>query len=74
MTRNDLRNFFASPAGQNILLWILREHHVFSDSLKGEDQIALHNWGMHFLSYLGPKNTKRSVVEFMKVAMMEDEK
>lgn len=73
MTRNDLRDLFSDPKGQNVLLWILREHHVFSCNLATEQEIALHNWGMKFLQYMGPENTKQSVSEFMKVAMMSQE-
>jgi hypothetical protein len=74
VTRNDLKTLFDSPAGQNVLLWILKEHHVFNAKLQTEEEISLRNWGMKLLSFVGPKNTKRSVMEFMKIAMMEDEK
>lgn len=72
MTRNDLRTLFASPKGEQVLLWILKEHHVFNDDLRTEREVSLHNWGMKFISYIGPKDTKRSVTGFMKMAMEDD--
>jgi hypothetical protein len=65
---------FASPAGENVLLWILTEHHVFNRDIKTEDELHLRNWGMKFLSLLGPKDTKRSVAGFMQMAMQENKK
>jgi hypothetical protein len=72
MTRNDLRELFATPKGQEVLFWILKEHHVFNAELGTEKEVSLHNWGMKFLSYIGPANSKRSVVAFMKMAMLKD--
>ena len=74
MTRNDLRNLFITPQGENVLLWILKEHHVFNADIKTDKELALRNWGMKFLSYIGSKNSKRSVTEFIKVAMTEEKK
>ena len=74
MTRNDLRNLFITPQGENVLLWILKEHHVFNADIKTDRELALRNWGMKFLSYIGSKNSKRSVTEFIKVAMTEEKK
>ena len=71
MTRNDLRNLFANPKGENVLLWILKEHHVFNANIEKDNELALRNWGMKFLSYLGPQNSKQSVTEFIKIAMKE---
>jgi subtilisin-like proprotein convertase family protein len=73
MTRNDLRTLFTTPQGEQVLLWILREHHVFSADLRTEKEISLHNWGMKFLSYIGPDNSKRSVSAFMKIAMSKED-
>jgi hypothetical protein len=72
MTRNDLRALFASSEGEQVLLWILKEHHVFNADLKTEKEVSLRNWGMKFLSYIGPENTKRSVTGFMKMSMMKE--
>jgi hypothetical protein len=65
---------FANPAGENVLLWILTEHHVFNKDIKTEDELHLRNWGMKLLSFLGPKDSKRSVTGFMQMAMTEDKK
>ena len=70
MTRNDLRANFASEAGQNVLLWILHEHHVFSRELKTDQEIALHNWGMKLISMIGSEN-KQGAKQFMQFAMTE---
>lgn len=72
MTRSDLRTLFSTPKGEQVLLWILREHHVFSVDLRTEKEVSLHNWGMKFLSYIGPDNSKRSVSAFMKMAMLKE--
>lgn len=74
MTRNDLRNLFASPAGENVLLWILTEHHVFNKNIKTDAELQLRNWGMKLLSFIGPANSKRSVTGFMQMAMQKEEK
>jgi len=73
-TVNDLRAVFSSPAGQSVLLWILHEHHVFSTNLKTQEEITLRNWGMKLLALIGPKDTKRSVEGYIKMAMMEQNK
>jgi len=73
-TINDLRAVFSSPVGQSVLLWILHEHHVFSANLKTQEEITLHNWGMKLLALIGPKDTKRSVEGYIKMAMMEQNK
>ena len=71
MTRNDLRAIFASTEGENVLLWILKEHHVFNASIEEDSELALRNWGMKFLSYIGPEDSKKSVTGFMRMAMEE---
>jgi hypothetical protein len=72
VTRNDLRALFGSTQGENVLLWILNEHHVFNRDIKTDTELHLRNWGMKFLSFLGPENTKRSVTGFMQMAMQKD--
>jgi hypothetical protein len=74
MTRNDLRNLFISPEGENALLWLLKEHHVFNADIKTDAELALRNWGMKFLSYIGSDNSKRSVNGFMQMAMEKGDK
>lgn len=74
MTRNDLRNLFASPNGENVLLWILTEHHVFNKNIKTDAELQLRNWGMKLLSLLGPTDSKRSVTGFMQMVMTENKK
>jgi hypothetical protein len=74
MTRNDLRNLFISPEGENVLLWLLKEHHVFNVDIKTDAELALRNWGMKFLSYIGSDNSKRSVNGFMQMAMEKGDK
>jgi hypothetical protein len=73
MTRNDLRNLFVTPEGGNVLLWILREHHVFNQNIETEEELALRNWGMKLLSFVGPGDTKRSVTGFMQMAMQTED-
>jgi hypothetical protein len=51
---------FSSPAGENVLLWILTEHHVFNRNIKTDAELQLRNWGMKLLS------------GFMQMAMAED--
>jgi hypothetical protein len=63
---------FASPEGENVLLWILTEHHVFNKDIKTENELHLRNWGMKLLSFLGPNDSKRSVTGFMQMAMKKD--
>jgi hypothetical protein len=65
VTRNDLRALFGSAEGENVLLWILTEHHVFNKSIETDAELHLRNWGMKLLSFLGPQNSKRSVTGFM---------
>lgn len=69
-----MKALFSSSAGENVLLWILKEHHVFNKDIKTEEELHLRNWGMKLLSFLGPKNTKRSVTGFMQMAMQEEKK
>lgn len=73
MTRNDLRALFNSPKGENVLLWILNEHHVFNKSIETDAELHLRNWGMKLLSFLGSKDSKRSVTGFMQMAMQTEE-
>jgi len=70
LKNSEIRAVFSSAAGQGVLLWLLHEHHVFSAELKTEQEIALHNWGMKLLAMIGPKDTKRSVAEFIRMAEM----
>lgn len=72
MTRNDLKALFSSTKGENVLLWILQDHHVFNKDIKTEEELHLRNWGMKLLSFLGPKDSKRSVTGFMQMAMQKD--
>ena len=74
MKNSEIRAVFSSTAGQEVLLWLLHEHHVFNIELKTEQEIALHNWGMKLLAMIGPKNTKQSVTEFIKMAQAGGEK
>lgn len=73
MTRKDLQALFSSAKGENVLLWILTEHHVFNKDIKTENELHLRNWGMKLLSFLGPQDTKRSVTRFMQMAMQTED-
>ena len=64
----DIRNFFMSGRGEDVLNWILFEHHVFDPHLNSADKIALRDWGIQFLQMIGPKDNL-SKVEWLKRAI-----
>ena len=64
----DIRNFFMSSKGEQVLNWLLFEHHVFDANLDSPEDVALRNWGMHFLQLIGPKDSM-SKAEWLRRAL-----